>query len=192
MVSPRWLLDGHSQGRTSHPMKNTSKAAVLAEVEAMSRPQLSLVETVDEETGEILTAKAFVAKPNETIIVSRSKRQVYPGKPFALVTNELLEQLLTTPNLTLVHYRVMTWLLLNADYENGTKVSVKGLVRQGIASRRTTIREVLDDLEGWQFIRTVALPANASRTVMVNPHLRWRGKPQSQRAAVDLWNDLAG
>lgn len=192
MVSPRWLLDGHSQGRTSHPMKNTSKAGVLAEVEATSRPQLSLVETADEETGEIVTAKAFVAKPNETIIVSRSKRQVYPGTPFALVTNDLLEQLLTTPNLTLIHYRVMTWLLLNADYENGVKVSVKGLVSKGIASRRTTIREVLGDLEHWHFIRTIAAPANRSRTVMVNPYLRWRGRPHSQRAAVDLWNELVG
>lgn len=173
-------------------MRNTSKAGVLAEVEAMSRPRLSVVETVDEETGEIVTAKAFVAKPNETIIVSRSKRQVYPGRPFALVTNDLLEQLLTTPNLTLIHYRVMTWLLLNADYENGVKVSVKGLVRKGIAGRRTTVREVLGDLENWHFIRTVAAPANASRTVMVNPCLRWRGRPQSQRAAVDLWNELVG
>lgn len=171
-------------------MKNTTKSAVLAELEVMSRPQLTLVETVDEETGEILTAQAVVAKPNETIIVSRSKRQVYPGRPFALVTNDLLERLLATPELSLVHYRVMTWLLLNADFENGVKVSVKGLARQGIASRRTTIREVLDDLEDWQFICTVASPANASRTVMVNPHLRWRGRPQSQRAAVELWEEL--
>ena len=70
MVSPRWLLDGHSQGRTSHPMKNTSKAAVLAEVEAMSRPQLSLVETVDEETGEILTAKAFVRSQTRPLLLA--------------------------------------------------------------------------------------------------------------------------
>lgn len=154
-------------------------------------PDLAAVDAVDTETGEIRRTAALVPKEHQTFIVSQARKPVYPRGAYSLATDRLFEQLATTPRIGLQHLRLMMWFLANADYSNEVKVSLRALETRGIVSNRSRARTLLADLDSWDFVRTVKSPPNSSRTLMINPALRWRGKRDTQRAAVDIWNSAA-
>lgn len=149
---------------------------------------MASVDAVDAETGEVRRTAALIPKEHQTFIISQKKNLVYARGSYALTTDRLFERLATTPEMGKQHLRLMMWLLANADYNNEVTISLRSLESRRIVSNRSRARELLADLDAWDFVRTVRSPPNASRTLMINPTLRWRGKRDTQKAAVEIWD----
>mgnify|MGYP000856751246 CR=1 FL=1 len=154
-------------------------------------PNVVPIETVDEETGELRKTSAIIPQEHQSYVVIPQSSPVYSASSYALVTDRLFELLAEPPGLPREQLRILMRLLAHANYDNEVKVSLRALVEMKIASSRTRARDALAGLEELEFIRTVRRPANGSRTLMINPALRWRGKRPNHRAAVEVWEDLA-
>jgi hypothetical protein len=156
------------------------------------QPDIASLDAVDTDTGEIRRRSAIVPKDNQTWVIAKSRRPVYAKGAFSLITDQLFEVLADSPEIKLQHLRLMMWFLARADYDNEVTFSMRSLEHEGIVNSRTRGRRLLADLQELDLVRIVRSPPNSNRTVMINPALRWRGKRETQRSAVEFWGDLSG